>query len=95
METDPVIAAKFLSKSTLKGRHVHILAHVPKVKPPTNRIPLKAATGAFSVMPHKSAAHRDGWTWELLRDVAQTPSTASLLRSFAERFSNGALPSNL
>ena len=46
-------------------------------------------------MPTKSAAHRDGWTWELLRDAAQTPSTASLLRKFAELFSNGALPENL
>jgi hypothetical protein len=37
-------------------------------------------------MPKKSAAHRDGWTWELLRDAAQTASMADLLRKFAEHF---------
>ncbi len=65
------------------------------VKPPENSIPLKAVTDAFSGMPKKSAAHRDCWTWELLRDAAQTHSTDALLRKFAERFSNGALPGNL
>jgi len=53
---------------------------------------LKAVTDAFSGMPKKSVAHRDGWTWELLRDAAQTPSTEALLRKFGERFSNGTLP---
>jgi len=77
------------------GRHVHIPAHVPKVKPPTNRIPLKAVMETFFGMPKKSAAHRGGWTWELLRDAAQTLSTAFLLRSFTERFSNGAMPADL
>jgi len=57
--------------------------------------PLKAITDAFSGMPKKLASHRDGWTWELLKDVAQTPSTAALLRKFVERFSNGALPQDL
>jgi hypothetical protein len=38
---------------------------------------------------------RDGWIWELLRDASQTPSTATLLRKFVERFSNGALPQDL
>jgi hypothetical protein len=46
-------------------------------------------------MPKKSAAHRDGWTSELLRDAAQRPSTASHLRKFTELFSNGALPKNM
>ncbi len=46
-------------------------------------------------MPQRSAAHRDGWTWELLRDAASTPSTASLLRRFSEKFSNGDLPKDL
>ena len=73
------------------ARHNHIEAHVPKVKPPRNCIPVIAVTDAFSGMPKKSAAHRNGWTWELLRDAAQIPSTTSLLRKFAERFSNGAL----
>ena len=60
METDPTIAAKFLSKLTLTNMHTHIVTHVPKVNPPTNRIPMKAVTDAFSGMPKKSAAHRDG-----------------------------------
>ena len=52
-------------------------------------------TDAFSEMPKKSTAHRDGWTWELLRDAAQTPSTATLLKNFTECFSNGARPNDL
>jgi hypothetical protein len=70
LETDPEIAAKFLERLTLKARHARIHVHVPKVKPPANCIPLKAVMDAFSWMPKKSVAHRDGWTWELLRDAA-------------------------
>jgi len=95
LETDPGIAAEFLAKRALGARHFDIVAHVPKVKPPMNCIPLKAVNDAFLCMPKKSATHRDGWTWELLRDAAQTPSTATLLRKFVERFSNGALPQGL
>ncbi len=94
-EADPVVAAKFLAKLNLPARHSHIAPYEAKVKPPRNRIPLKTVTDAFSGMPKKSAAHRDGWTWELMRDAAQTLSTASLLRKFTERFSNGALPQEL
>ncbi len=43
-------------------------------------------------MPKKYAAHRDGWTWEILRDAKSRPSIAFLLREFAEVFSNGVLP---
>ena len=64
------------------------------MKPAKNFIPLTAVAEAFSKMPKKSAAHRDGWTWELLRDAAQRPSMASHLRKFTELFSNGALPKN-
>ncbi len=78
LETNSGIAAKFLAKLTLGARHSHIEAHIPFVKPPRNCIPLKAVKDAFSGMPKKSAAHRDGWTWELLRDAAQTSSTAAL-----------------
>ena len=46
-------------------------------------------------MQKKSVAHKDGWTWELLRDAASRPTTAALLRKFAEQFSNGALPKDL
>ena len=95
LETEHGIAATFLAKSTLGARHSHIEAHIPSVKPPRNWIPPKALTYAFSEMPKKLATHRDGWTWELLRDAAQTPSTATLLRKFAERFSNRALPQDL
>jgi hypothetical protein len=95
LATDPVVAAKFLDKLTLGAKHAHIQAYVPKIKPPRNNIPMKAITDAVSGMPKKLAARRDGWTWELLRDAAQTPSTTALLRKFVERFSNGALPDNL
>jgi hypothetical protein len=56
---------------------------------------LTTVAEAFSKMPKKSAAHRDGWTLELLREAAQRPSTASHLRKFTELFSSGALPRNL
>jgi hypothetical protein len=92
---DPVIAAKFLSKLTLKKKHDHIPEFVSKFKLVWNNIPLKAVTDVFSGMPKISAAHRDGWTWELVTDAAQTPSTAALLRKFAEHFSNGALPQDM
>jgi hypothetical protein len=95
LQTDLEVASKFLAKLTMKTKHPHIPIYVAKVKPPRNSIPSKAVTNAFSRMPKKSAAHIDGWTWELLRDAAQTPPTATLLRKFAERFSNGALPGNL
>jgi hypothetical protein len=95
LESDPTIAAKFLAKLTLEARHFHIEVYVPSVKPPRTCIPLKAVTKAFSGMPKKSVAHRDDWTWELLRDAAQTPSTVANLRKYAERFSNGALPKDL
>ena len=90
-----MIAAKFLAKLTLKDEHMHIPVHVPKVKPMVTFTPLKATIYALSGMPKKSAAHRDGWTWELLRDAAQRTSTASHLRKFSELFSNGALPKHL
>jgi hypothetical protein len=92
LENDHEIAAKLLANLAMGARHSHIVSYV---KPPKNCNPLKAITDAFSGMPKKSAAHRDGWTWELLKDAAQTPSTAALLRKFAERFSNGALPEDL
>ncbi len=95
LETDPEVAACFLAKLTLQQRHAHIVVHVSTVKPSSNKVPLKAITEAFAGMPKKSVAHRDGWTWEFLRDAASTDSTASLLRQFSERFSNGELPKDL
>jgi hypothetical protein len=95
MEADPEIAARFLSKLTLKQRRSHISVHVSTVKPSANKIQAKAITDAFSGMPKKSAAHRDGWTWELQRYAASHESTSVLLRQFAERFSNGKLPKDL
>ena len=52
-------------------------------------------TNAFSGMPKKSLAHKDGCTGELMRDDAQRPVTVALLRKIAELFSKGALPENL
>ena len=95
VEADPEVATSFLSKQTLQARHSHVPMHPSSLKPTKNSIPLTAIAEAFSKMPKKSAAHRDGWTWELLRDAAQRPSTASYLRKFTELFSNGALPKNL
>ena len=95
LETDPEVAAKVLSRLNRSERHTHIAPHVPTVIPAKNRIPVKAVTEAFTKMPKKSAAHRNGWTWELLKDAAQRPSTATLLSKFAELFSNGELPQNL
>jgi hypothetical protein len=94
-ESDPEVAANFLAKLTLQARHSHVPLHPSSLKPAKNSIPLSAISDAFSKMPKKSAAHRDGWTWELLRDAAQRPSTASHLRKFSEFFANGALPSKL
>jgi hypothetical protein len=48
LESDPVIAAKFMSKLTLKKKHDHIPKCVAKVKPTGNNIPLKAVMYAFS-----------------------------------------------
>jgi hypothetical protein len=95
LESDPEVAAEFLSKLTLKKKHYHIPLYTAKVRPTKNCIPPKAVTEAFSGMPKKSTTHRDGWAWKLLRDAAQTPSAAALLRKFAERFANGALPQDM
>ena len=95
LEYDPVIAADFLAKLTLQHQHSHIPIYKSKVAPRPNYTPLKVVTDAFSGMPKKYAARRDGWTWELLRDVAHRPATAALLRKFADLFSSGSLPENL
>jgi hypothetical protein len=54
-------------------------------------IPLKVVTYAFTEMPKESAPRRDGWTWELFRDMVGRPSTSGLLRKFVELFVNGIL----
>ena len=91
LETEPEVAAKFLKKLTLHARHPHIAPHTSTIKPAKNHIFSKALTDAFSGMPKQSAAHRDGWTWEL----PSIPSTTALLQKIAEHFSNGALPKGL
>ncbi len=91
LESGPAVVAKFLAKLTLPTKHSRIPLHTPTVRASKNLIPLKAITKAFSRMPKKLAAHRDGWTWEVLRDAAQRPSTAVLLQKFTEQFSTGAL----
>jgi hypothetical protein len=95
LETDREVAAKFLKKLTLHARHPHIDPHTSTIKPTKTLISAKALTDAFSRMPKQYAAHRDGWTWGLLRDAASRHSTADLLGKFAEHFSNGALPRDL
>jgi hypothetical protein len=60
MESDSVVAAEFLAKLTLHQRHSHIPVYESKVVPRPNNIPLKSVTDAFSGMPKKSAAHKDG-----------------------------------
>jgi len=95
LETDPVVSSKFLNKPALHGRHPHIVPNTSNLKPAKNHISLKDVTYSFSGMPKQSASHKDNRTWELLRDAAIRPSTAAFLRSFAEHFSNGALPKDL
>ncbi len=62
METDPEVAAKVLSRLNRSERHTHITPHVSTVIPAKDRIHVLAVTEAFTRMPKKSAAHRDGWT---------------------------------
>ena len=94
IEADPEVSASFLAKLTLQARHSHVPSHPSSLKSAKNSIPLFAIPEVFSKMPKKSAARRDDWTWDLLRDAAQRPSTASHLRKFTELNSNGALPKN-
>ena len=62
IEADPKVAATFLAKLTLRARHSHVPLHPSSMRPAKNSIPLSAVSDAFSKMPKKSAAHRDGWT---------------------------------
>jgi len=94
-ETDPGVAAKFLKKLTRQARHPHIAPYISTIKPAKNLISSKALTDSFSGIPKQSAAHKDGWTWELLRNAASRPSIATLIRRFAEQFSNGARPKDM
>ena len=89
------MAASFLSKLTLQARHSYVPLHPSSIKPAKNSISLTIVAEAFSRMSKKSAAHRDRWSSEFLRDAAQRLSAASHLRKFTELFSNGALPKNL
>ena len=66
---DPVVAATFLAKLTRSTLHKHVPAPPTTYKTTFVPIPLKTVTDAFTGMPKKSAPHRDGWTWELFRDV--------------------------
>jgi hypothetical protein len=91
-ESDPAIAATFLAKLTRATLHAHVSAPPPSYKSTFVPIPLIVVTDAFTGMPKKSAPHRDGWTWELFRDMVGRPSTARLLRRFVELFANGSLP---
>ncbi len=75
-ESDPLNAATFLAKLTRDTLHTHFPVPPPTYKSEFIPIPLKAVSDAFTRMPKKSSPHRDGWTWELFRDVDGRPSTA-------------------
>ncbi len=90
-KSDPVLAATFLAELTRSTPHTHVSAMPSSYKTPFVLIPIKAVTGAFTDMLKKSAPRRKGWTWDLVRDVANRPSTAALLRKFAEHFVNDLL----
>ena len=62
IESDPVVASKFLAKLTLPARRSHIAPHLPTVRPAKNCISVKVIAEAFTRMPKKSAAQRDWWT---------------------------------
>ena len=70
VEADPEVAPTFLAKLTLQARQTHVPLHPSSPKPAKISIPLTIVAEAFSKMPKKSAAHRDGWTWELIHDAA-------------------------
>ncbi len=57
------MTVKFLAKLALHKRYFHNLIYVCNVKPAklVNYIPTKSVTDAFSGMPEKKVAHRDGW----------------------------------
>ncbi len=94
-ESDPVVAATFLAKLTRKIPHNHVPIPPSSFKTPFLPIPIKAISDAFTDMPKKPAPYRDGWTWDLFRDVVERPSTAALLQKFVELFVNGMLPKPL
>jgi hypothetical protein len=94
-ESDPIVAATFLAKLTRSTLYQHVQAPPSTYKSAFVPISLKAVIDAFTRMPKKSAPHREGWTWELIRDMAGRPSTSGLLRNFGELFVNGDLPKPL
>jgi hypothetical protein len=91
-ETDPAVASTFLARLTRSTPHTHVPMPPSSFQTAFVPIPLKAVTDAFLGMPKKSAPHRDGWTWELFKDMAGRQSTAELLRRFVELLVNGKLP---
>ncbi len=94
-KSDPVVAATFLAKLTRTTPHTHVPSPPSSYKTAFVPIPLKAVTDTFTSMPKKFAPHRDGWTWELFREVANRPSTANIPRKFVKLFVNGLLPKPL
>ena len=72
-ETDPIVAATFLSKLTRSTMHTHVPPPLPAHESAFVPIPLKAVRDVITGMPKKSAPHRDGWTWKLFGDMAEHP----------------------
>jgi hypothetical protein len=71
-----------MAKLTRTIPHAHVPLPPSSYKIAFVPIPIKAVTNAFTGMPKKSATHRDGWKWELFRDMANHPKTSRLLRTF-------------
>ena len=96
-ESDPIVAAtlSFLAKLTRTLPHTHVSMPPSTFKTAFLPVPIKVVTNAFTCMPKKSAPHRDRWTWELFKDMANRPKTADMLRKFVELFANGKLPKPL
>ena len=67
----------------------------PQGKTPVELHPLENSYGRFLGDAKEVGCPPGQMNVELLRDTAQTPSTATLLRKFAERFSNKDLPHDL
>jgi len=64
-ESDPTVAATFMSKLTRTIPHTHVPLPPSSYKTILVPIPIKTVTYAFTSMPKKYAPYRDGWTWRL------------------------------
>jgi hypothetical protein len=94
-ESDPIVVATFLVNLTRTVPHTHVPLPSSSYKTTFVPILIKVVTDAFTCMPNKSAPHKDGWAWELFRDMVGRLKIAELLRVFIELFVDGKLPKPL